>query len=99
MADFRKDLCLDSLDRVELVMAIEQEFNVEIPDEKADQLTCCADVVKYIVSEGNQKLPDNSCSEANPKFCSQTGYDAGDDDVVQEYSKLFLIYSTVILLR
>ncbi|CAL9080360.1 unnamed protein product [Musa textilis] len=47
-ADFQKDLCLDSLDRVELVMAIEQEFSVEIPDQKADKLSCCADVVKYI---------------------------------------------------
>ncbi|XP_042422362.1 acyl carrier protein-like isoform X1 [Zingiber officinale] len=47
-ADFRKDLNLDSLDRVELVMAIEQEFLVEIPDEKGDKLSCCADVVKYI---------------------------------------------------
>nr|XP_010906212.1 acyl carrier protein 3, mitochondrial isoform X1 [Elaeis guineensis]XP_029117091.1 acyl carrier protein 3, mitochondrial isoform X1 [Elaeis guineensis]XP_029117092.1 acyl carrier protein 3, mitochondrial isoform X1 [Elaeis guineensis] len=50
-ADFQKDLCLDSLDRVELVMAFEQEFSVEIPDEKADKLSCCADVVKYILSE------------------------------------------------
>ncbi|KAJ8465186.1 hypothetical protein OPV22_027738 [Ensete ventricosum] len=47
-ADFQKDLSLDSLDRVELVMAIEQEFSVEIPDQKADKLSCCADVVKYI---------------------------------------------------
>lgn len=50
-ADFQKDLSLDSLDRVELVMAFEQEFSVEIPDDKADKLTCCADVAKYIISE------------------------------------------------
>ncbi|CAD6213554.1 unnamed protein product [Miscanthus lutarioriparius] len=50
-ADFQKDLSLDSLDRVELVMAFEQEFSVEIPDDKADKLTCCADVAKYIMSE------------------------------------------------
>ncbi|KDP35509.1 hypothetical protein JCGZ_08947 [Jatropha curcas] len=54
-ADFQKDLCLDSLDRVELVMAFEQEFSIEIPDEKADKLTCCADVAKYIVSGVEQK--------------------------------------------
>ncbi|KAK7303418.1 hypothetical protein RJT34_14324 [Clitoria ternatea] len=54
-ADFQKDLNLDSLDRVELVMAIEEEFSVEIPDEKADKLTCCADVAKYIASEAEQK--------------------------------------------
>ncbi|KAG6770967.1 hypothetical protein NC652_015630 [Populus alba x Populus x berolinensis] len=51
-ADFQKDLCLDSLDRVELVMAFEEEFSIEIPEEKADKLTCCADVAKYVVSGG-----------------------------------------------
>ncbi|KAF8722054.1 hypothetical protein HU200_022685 [Digitaria exilis] len=50
-ADFQKDLSLDSLDRVELVMAFEQEFSIEIPDDKADKLTCCADVAKYIILE------------------------------------------------
>ncbi|XP_023520171.1 acyl carrier protein 3, mitochondrial [Cucurbita pepo subsp. pepo] len=50
-ADFQKDLSLDSLDRVELVMAFEQEFSIEIPDEKADKLTCCADVARYIASQ------------------------------------------------
>ncbi|KAK9057904.1 hypothetical protein SSX86_022743 [Deinandra increscens subsp. villosa] len=49
-ADFQKDLSLDSLDRVELVMAFEQEFSIEIPDEQADKLKCCADVAKYIQS-------------------------------------------------
>ncbi|CAN6304393.1 unnamed protein product, partial [Urochloa humidicola] len=53
-ADFQKDLSLDSLDRVELVMAFEQEFSIEIPDDKADKLTCCADVAKYIISESVQ---------------------------------------------
>ncbi|XVE87629.1 hypothetical protein DITRI_Ditri19aG0003100 [Diplodiscus trichospermus] len=55
-ADFQKDLCLDSLDRVELVMAFEEEFSIEIPDEKADKLTCCADVEKYIVSESGSNI-------------------------------------------
>ncbi|KAI3682843.1 hypothetical protein L1987_83151 [Smallanthus sonchifolius] len=50
-ADFQKDLSLDSLDRVELVMAFEQEFSIEIPDEQADKLKCCADVANYIQSE------------------------------------------------
>ncbi|XP_031490626.1 acyl carrier protein 3, mitochondrial [Nymphaea colorata] len=59
-ADFQKDLCLDSLDRVDLVMAFEAEFNIEIPDEKADKLTCCADVAKYILSESNYKIPEES---------------------------------------
>ncbi|KAF0921720.1 hypothetical protein E2562_016993 [Oryza meyeriana var. granulata] len=50
-ADFQRDLSLDSLDLVELVMAFEQEFSVEIPDDKADKLSCCADVAKYIIAE------------------------------------------------
>lgn len=59
-ADFQKDLSLDSLDRVELVMAIEQEFSVEIPEEKADKLKCCADVTEYIISEADQKFAEDS---------------------------------------
>ncbi|CAK9311748.1 unnamed protein product [Citrullus colocynthis] len=54
-ADFQKDLSLDSLDRVELVMAFEQEFSIEIPDEQADKLTCCADVARYITSQVEEK--------------------------------------------
>lgn len=36
-------------------MALEEEFSIEIPDEKAEKLTCCADVAKYIASEADQK--------------------------------------------
>lgn len=54
-ADFQKDLSLDSLDRVELVMAFEQEFSIEIPDEEADKLKCCADVVNYITAGPKQE--------------------------------------------
>lgn len=60
-ADFQKDLNLDSLDRVELVMAFEQEFSIEIPDHKADKLSCCADVAKYIISE-SQSNNSNAAS-------------------------------------
>lgn len=58
-ADFQKDLSLDSLDRVELVMAFEQEFSIEIPDEKADKLTCCADVARYITSKVEEEREEN----------------------------------------
>ncbi|KAK2652700.1 hypothetical protein Ddye_012556 [Dipteronia dyeriana] len=58
-ADFQKDLSLDSLDRVELVMAFEEEFSIEIPEEKADKLTCCADVAKYIISGTEQKTAES----------------------------------------
>ncbi|CAE6213594.1 unnamed protein product [Arabidopsis arenosa] len=58
-ADFQKDLSLDSLDKVELVMAIEEEFSIEIPDEKADKLTCCGDVATYILSETPTKASES----------------------------------------
>ncbi|GJN24127.1 hypothetical protein PR202_gb11849 [Eleusine coracana subsp. coracana] len=61
-ADFQKDLSLDSLDRVELVMAFEQEFSIEIPDDKADKLSSCADVAKYIMSESQSTSNDASTS-------------------------------------
>lgn len=54
-ADFQKDLRLDNLDRVELIMALEQEFSLEIPDERADEFTYCKDVAKYIAAEADQK--------------------------------------------
>ncbi|KAK6154589.1 hypothetical protein DH2020_008837 [Rehmannia glutinosa] len=59
-ADFQKDLSLDSLDRVELVMAFEEEFSVEIPDAEADKLKCCADVAKYVISSSNEKVSETS---------------------------------------
>ena len=49
---FVDDLGADSLDIVELIMAFEEEFNIEIPDEKAEKIKTVEDVVKYI--EGNK---------------------------------------------
>ena len=47
-AKFIEDLGADSLDIVELVMALEEEFGNEIPDEQAEKLLTVGDVVKYI---------------------------------------------------
>jgi acyl carrier protein len=47
-ASFIEDLGADSLDTVELVMAFEEEFSVEVPDEDAEKLLTVGDVVKYI---------------------------------------------------
>ena len=47
-ASFVDDLGADSLDTVELVMAFEEEFSVEVPDEDAEKLQTVGDVVKYI---------------------------------------------------
>ena len=45
---FVADLGADSLDTVELVMAFEEEFGVEVPDEDAEKLQNVGDVIKYI---------------------------------------------------
>lgn len=50
-AKFIEDLGADSLDTVELVMAFEEEFDIEVPDEEAEKLTSVGDVTRYI--EGN----------------------------------------------
>jgi acyl carrier protein len=47
-AKFLEDLGADSLDTVELVMALEEEFGNEIPDEQAEKLQSVGDVIKYI---------------------------------------------------
>jgi acyl carrier protein len=47
-AKFIEDLGADSLDTVELVMALEEEFGVEVPDEQAEKLQSVGDVMKYI---------------------------------------------------
>ncbi len=47
-ATFVDDLAADSLDIVELVMNIEEEFDLEIPDEDAEKIVTIGDVVKYI---------------------------------------------------
>jgi acyl carrier protein len=47
-ASFIEDLGADSLDTVELVMAFEEEFGVEVPDEDAEKLQTVGDTVKYI---------------------------------------------------
>ena len=47
-ASFIDDLGADSLDTVELVMALEEKFGVEIPDEDAEKITTVGDAIKYI---------------------------------------------------
>ncbi|KAJ0435070.1 putative Acyl carrier protein (ACP) [Helianthus anomalus] len=45
---FQKDLGLDSLDNVEIIMAIEEEFKLEIPDKEADKIDSCALAIEYV---------------------------------------------------
>jgi acyl carrier protein len=54
-ASFIDDLGADSLDTVELVMAFEEAFNIEIPDEDAEKIIKVQDAIKYIEEKsGNQ---------------------------------------------
>lgn len=48
------DLGADSLDVVDLVMSIEEEFDVEIPDEEVENIKTVGDIVKYIESASNE---------------------------------------------
>jgi acyl carrier protein len=53
-AKFVDDLGADSLDLVELVMAFEEKFDLEIPDEDAEKMVSVADAVDYIVSKTSE---------------------------------------------
>jgi acyl carrier protein len=51
-ASFVEDLGADSLDTVELVMAFEEEFGIEIPDEDAENLQTVGDAIRYLKEKG-----------------------------------------------
>ena len=53
-ASFVEDLGADSLDTVELVMAFEEEFGMEIPDEEAEKLQTVGDAIRYIQEHQSQ---------------------------------------------
>jgi acyl carrier protein len=53
-AKFVEDLGADSLDTVELVMALEEEFSLEIPDEDAEKITSVGDAISYIKDHMSQ---------------------------------------------
>tara|TARA_B100000029_G_scaffold516253_2_gene628088 strand:- start:101252 stop:101482 length:231 start_codon:yes stop_codon:yes gene_type:complete len=52
-ASFTDDLGADSLDTVELVMALEEEFDLEIPDEEAEKIVTVKDAINYLESNKN----------------------------------------------
>jgi acyl carrier protein len=53
-SSFIDDLGADSLDTVELVMAFEEEFDLEIPDEDAQKMKTVSDVIKYLREKGKE---------------------------------------------
>ena len=54
-ASFMEDLGADSLDTVELVMAFEKEFDIDIPDEEAEKLRTVGDALKYLHQRMGEK--------------------------------------------
>ena len=59
-ASFVDDLGADSLDTVELVMALEEEFGIEIPDEDAEKMTNVGEAIKYIDEKAKSKEGSSS---------------------------------------
>ena len=53
-AQFVNDLGADSLDTVELIMALEEEFDIEIPDEKAEKIKTVGEAIDYIEQNANK---------------------------------------------
>lgn len=54
-ANFETDLGCDSLDEVELVMAVEESFNIEVPDEQLDQVRTVGAAIAYVHSKVHDK--------------------------------------------
>ena len=57
-ASFVDDLGADSLDTVELVMALEEEFEIEIPDEDAEKIITIKDAVSYVVNRTEKETKE-----------------------------------------
>lgn len=52
---FEKDLKLDILDTVEIMMGMEEEFAIDIPNSEADKMASCADLIKYVTANPQAK--------------------------------------------
>ena len=53
-SSFMNDLGADSLDIVELIMALEEEYEIEIPDEDVEKITTVSDIVEYIKAHSEE---------------------------------------------
>ncbi|HZS93177.1 MAG TPA: acyl carrier protein [Chloroflexota bacterium] len=53
-ASFEEDLNADSLDLVELIMSLEEEFNIEISEEEAERIRTVGDAIEYIREHGSE---------------------------------------------
>lgn len=75
-ASFIDDLGADSLDQVELVMALEEEFNTEIPEEEAEKLQTVGSVISYV--DGNLSPSQASSGDAAPSGQDTSGVEAAE---------------------
>jgi len=78
-ASFIDDLGADSLDTVELVMALEDEFNLDIPDDEAEKLTTVGKAMDYVLA--HEKLPyfcQKPVSQKSSGDRHRTGFSLGD---------------------
>ena len=71
-ASFVDDLGADSLDTVELVMAFEEEFNIQIPDEDAEKIQKVKDAYDYIEKHASEKLVNASSRSLHAAWLSRS---------------------------
>ena len=71
-ASFVEDLGADSLDTVELVMQLEEEFKLDIPDEDAEKITRVKEAIEYIESHAERSAGDGGDSETGKAAASES---------------------------
>ncbi len=72
-ASFVEDLGADSLDTVELVMQLEEEFKLDIPDEDAEKITRVREAIEYIESHAGRSSSSSSGSDGSDGSDAETG--------------------------
>src|SRR6187397_1911257 len=72
-ASFVDDLGADSLDTVELVMAFEETFNIEIPDEAAEKIQKVKDAIEYIEKNSSKNQATDMSRPSSPRRVAVTG--------------------------
>ena len=79
-ASFINDLGVDSLDTVELVMAFEEEFGIDIPDEDAEKMVVVADVIGYIKHYTGERSREAEFDKGDPRMAKKAKMNSYDDD-------------------
>ena len=74
-ANIQSDLGADSLDIVDLVMSLEEEFDCEIPDEEIENIKTVGDIVKYIEDHANSRVSESPPGRRGFYFFTSLGKD------------------------